>query len=82
MNAVRSHWQKKAQDQLAGRKIVTARYLTDQEISVLGWHGSSLVLELDNGLLLYASADDEGNGPGAIHGITKNNRSTGFPVTP
>ncbi len=38
-----------------------------------GWHTGSIhanppVFELDDGTLIYPSADPEGNGPGAIFG--------------
>lgn len=30
------------------------------------WGGRAVVLELDNGLLVYPACDPEGNGPGAL----------------
>lgn len=60
-------WTKDAAKLLVGRKIVNVRYLTDEEQNEeLGWGSKSIVLELDNGLLLYPSADDEGNDAGAL----------------
>jgi hypothetical protein len=54
-----------------GRRIVLERAMTPEELEGEGWddrHGWALVL--DNGNVLYASKDDEGNGPGAIFGVT------------
>lgn len=54
---------------MIGRTIVNTRLLTEVEMSALGWWGEpSLVLELDDGSLLFASRDPEGNGPGALYG--------------
>ncbi len=51
---------------LIGRKITAVRVMTDEERAVSGWGGSPLVLVLDDGNEIWASQDDEGNGPGAI----------------
>ena len=59
-------WAKDAAKLLLGRRIVTVRYLTIKEIKALGWLGSSIVLQLDDGTAIYPSRDDEGNGPGAL----------------
>ena len=58
-------------DPLIGKKIVQMRPMTDEEMEAEGWNQSTTVLVLDNGTLLYASMDPEGNGPGYIFGITK-----------
>ena len=59
-------WAEKAAGVLLGRKIVRVRYVTEQEMRDLYWHQSGVVMELDNGTLVYPSQDDEGNGPGAL----------------
>ena len=54
---------------IEGRKIVKIREMTTKEAVAEGWslrHNSCRVLELDNGVKLYASQDYEGNGPGAL----------------
>jgi hypothetical protein len=54
---------------LIGRKIVGVRKLTKAEMELEGWSwGSATALVLDDGTLLYASQDGEGNGPGMIFG--------------
>ena len=59
---------------IVNRKIVSIREMTKKEASNESWdlsHESCRVLELDNGVKLYASRDYEGNGPGALFYVTK-----------
>jgi hypothetical protein len=51
---------------LLGRKIVKVRYMSDEEMQDADWHQSCVVLQLDDGTLLWPSSDDEGNGAGAL----------------
>jgi len=51
---------------IAGRTIREVRYMTDKEQEQFGWHDAAPVLILDNGHLILASADDEGNNAGAL----------------
>lgn len=71
-------WAKTASDLLKGRKIVAVRYLTNAEMDELGWDDRPVVLELDNGLLVYPSRDDEGNGAGAL--FTTDQKTPTLPV--
>jgi hypothetical protein len=67
-------------DPVTGRRIVQVRRMTDDEASNEGWSQSTTVLVLEDGTLLYASRDDEGNGPGVLFGIkAKGGGSFGFP---
>jgi hypothetical protein len=66
--ATETKWTQYGEKHLVGRKIVAVRYLTRDEAEALGWNERSVVLVLDNGAALYPSADDEGNGPGALFG--------------
>ena len=59
-------WGKLASDLLVGRKIVKVRYMTDDEQADHHWYRKSVVIHLDNGVIIYPSADDEGNDAGAI----------------
>jgi hypothetical protein len=64
---------------LAGRKIVGFRPMTKAELAYEGWddfRGAASVLVLDDGTLIYASQDEEGNGPGAL--FTKKGNATGI----
>lgn len=75
---LQARWVKVAQDQLLGRKIVAVRYLSDEERKILGWRGRSVVMQLDDGNLVFPSADDEGNGPGAL--FTNHKKEPVLPV--
>ena len=59
-------WIKKATVILKGRKIVDVRYLGDDELKLLDWNQRAIVLQLDDGTLIFPSRDDEGNGAGAL----------------
>ena len=56
---------------MLGLKIVGIRKMTKKEIRDEGWEGkidTPTAIVLSDGTLLYASRDDEGNGPGQIFG--------------
>lgn len=57
-------------DGIVGAKIKAVRWMTDLEKNLEGWgdEGQIVVLQLDSGVCLYASMDEEGNGPGALFG--------------
>jgi len=62
--------------EIKGATIVEVRHMTDGEIKAEGWtipraHGTPVALVLDNGTVLYASQDQEGNGAGVIFGKAK-----------
>lgn len=63
---------------LEGRKIVEVRPMTAKEVAREGWDSPATVLVLDDGSLLYASRDEEGNGSGALFGITADGDSVSF----
>lgn len=73
-----AHWTKIAQKQLVGRKIRSVRYMTNEERDQLGWFRRPVIIELDNGHLIWPSADDEGNDGGAI--FTTDERQPILPV--
>lgn len=66
-----TRWLRIAEHQLTGRKIKAVRYMTKTEQSNLGWAHRPVVIELDNGHLIWPSADDEGNDAGAIFTTSK-----------
>lgn len=72
----------KPKSELEGRTIKTVRAMTRQELEAEGWtedrHGARIALVLDNGTVLYPSRDDEGNGPGALFGVTKDGKTIAF----
>jgi len=69
---------------LAGRTIACVRPMTEYELSHEGWtvvvapphHGPPVALVLDDGSILYAAGDAEGNEPGCLFGVT----SVGEPI--
>jgi hypothetical protein len=63
---------------LVGRKIKAVRYLFEDEADGLGWSNRSIIIELDNGVLVWPSQDDEGNDAGAL--FTTDNRAATIPV--
>ena len=67
--------------EIIGHKIVKIRDMTEVEKRHEGWDDTPYcpaVLVLDNGVMLYPSRDDEGNGPGALFGM--NTDGEGFHV--
>lgn len=63
---------------LIGRTIKQVSYLIPVEQEQLGWQRSSLVIQLDDDTLLFASADDEGNDAGALF-ISHGNKTKTMP---
>jgi hypothetical protein len=78
MSGTVNFWNNRAK-QLEGRTIVKARYLTEEEVGDLGWNLLVIVLELDDGTLLFPSMDDEGNNGGALFG-QRGGEDVTFPV--
>lgn len=68
--------------ELVNARIVSLRPMTPAEMEAEGWsirHGKApTALVLDNGAVLYASQDHEGNGPGAIFGREKTGAQFGL----
>lgn len=66
---------------LVGRTIKSVGYLTPAEIEEQGWDRSCVVITLDDGTMLYPSADDEGNDAGALVIVSHNPKlPSGAPV--
>lgn len=55
-------------DEMVGKRIKVIRPLTRAELGFNGWHENTTAIELDDGTLIFASRDSEGNGPGALFG--------------
>ena len=51
---------------MIGQTIKAIRPQTDAERDSEYWDDSAVVIELDNGVLIYPSRDPEGNGPGVF----------------
>ena len=56
---------------LTGRKIKKIRPMTAGEMDAEGWSSRfrPTVIELDNGCIIFASRDPEGNDPGNLFGV-------------
>lgn len=63
-------WNEKAKA-LVGRKIVHARYMGAKEAENCGWDHRPVVLQLDDGSLIFPQSDDEGNDAGVLIHYTK-----------
>ena len=74
------YWTRYAADNLVGRRVHLVRYLSEEEKEAMGWYHSALVIEFDDGSLIFPSADDEGNDAGALFGQTRNGEELTFPV--
>lgn len=55
---------------LVGLTIKAVRKMTAKEMNQEGWDGGGAptVIELSDGMCLYAMRDEEGNGPGVLVG--------------
>ena len=73
-------WTDAASKLLKGKKITEVRYLSKKEARDLGWNRRSIVLQLNDGTVIYPSRDDEGNDGGAL--FTTNNELPIIPVLP
>ena len=73
-----AYWTEVASKQLLGRKITAVRYLSLEEMNLLGWESRCVVIQLDDGNLILPSMDDEGNGAGAL--FSNNKDHSVFPV--
>jgi hypothetical protein len=63
---LKKQWAGEVSAKLIGRKITAVRYMTDAEVKSFCWCNAAVVIQLDDGTLLYPQADDEGNNAGAI----------------
>lgn len=67
MDNITKRWTKVAKDILVGRKIVKVSYLTTKECKDhFGWYKRPITFTLDNGLIVIAQMDDEGNDGGVL----------------
>ena len=59
---------------MIGATVKAIRPMTSRELKAEGWSFSQwhipTVIELSDGSILYPSQDEEGNGPGALFGVT------------
>lgn len=64
-------------DLVVGETVLVAiEQTTPEENAELGWVRSATVLRFSNGLRVFPSRDDEGNGPGTL--FTEQNGECGY----
>jgi len=51
---------------LVGRRITAVRWMTKKEQKDMMWYCRPVVLQLDDGTLMWPQSDDEGNDGGAL----------------
>lgn len=73
-------WTNKISKELVGRKIVSIRYMSDEEKDNMMWNNRAIIIKLDNGTVLYPSQDDEGNDAGSIFYQSENELDGVIPV--
>ena len=73
-----AQWTGIARDQLLGRKIVSVRYMHRKEMADFGWTNRPVVIELDDGNLVFPAQDEEGNGAGVL--FTQNPKNHTLPT--
>jgi hypothetical protein len=59
-------WNKKANEVLVGKTIVSVRYITNEEMEQLGWSKRPICFILNDGTPCVLSSDDEGNDGGSL----------------
>jgi hypothetical protein len=66
---------------LNGKVVKQVRQMTPAELEAEGWDnelGYIAAIEFTDGTAIYASQDEEGNGPGALFGREKNGKTFGI----
>ena len=71
-------WLKDATNVLKGKTIEHVRFMTVEEQEDFGWNYRPIVLQLDDGNIIYPVSDDEGNEAGAL--FTNDDDLPGIPV--
>lgn len=71
-------WEADSTAFLKGKTVKRVRYMTVEEVADMGWHAAAPVIEFTDGSWILASADDEGNGAGAL--FTSNSQLETIPV--
>lgn len=54
---------------LVGDRVAKVRLTTADEMDSEGWSVPTVVLLMESGIKLYASQDEEGNGPGVMFAL-------------
>jgi hypothetical protein len=68
---VEKYWNEQAKKLLEGKKIVSVRYMTNQEAEENGIDAKPISFKLDTGEVVVVQSDDEGNNGGSLCVINK-----------
>ena len=68
-----AYWNDRISKILVGRKIIKVEYTSEENANEQGWDSRPVQIQLDNGVWLTPTSDDEGNNGGAIHTNLKDN---------
>lgn len=60
-------WEQLAKKVLLGKKIVMVRYMTQAEMDETGFQNLGLIMELDDGTIIWPTSDNDGTNSGALH---------------
>jgi len=74
------YWNIKANNLLLGRKIVKVEYMSKAECNDMYWDDAPVCIQLDSGVWIYPSQDDEGNNGGALFTSAKGNYESCLPT--
>ena len=77
-NANDKLWTNIAKKMLVGRTITEVNYMHPDDADEQDWSCRPLIITLDDGNIIYASSDDEGNDGGAL--FTNNEQHGCLPV--
>lgn len=57
---------------IIGKTVVSVSHMNEYEMEREGWdhYSPTTVIEFDDGTKIFASSDEEGNGPGCMFGYT------------
>jgi len=61
---------------VVGARVKSVSYMTKGERNDLGFHHRGVVIEFDNGTMMFPMADDEGNDVGALSWDSANKTGT------
>lgn len=73
-NELTEYWNKRVSKVLVGRTITKVEYMSEKDRDETGWYNRPIQIQLDNGVWLTPTSDDEGNEGGSIHTNLKKDR--------
>lgn len=62
-----NRWIKEISEVIVGKKIKSVSIMTQEDADDIGYDSRPIIIELEDGTLLYPVSDDEGNDGGSIY---------------